>query len=277
MAISGDGNGIPNGNKGVTRVGPLITVQELKDTYLHGLEFKDKNGKELGKESFQTYIDNAVSMLEHYLDISITRQSIIENADYMLNQYADWGYMTVANYPVIEITKLEQVYFRDDTGEPETLQEIPGNWIRIQEHDGIMRLIPNARFPASLQVSQTGNYFPEVMRTEMVPHLWRIHYDYGFKDGCIPVLINEAIARIAAMQSLIIGGALALGAGIAGTSISIDGLSQSVQTTQSAENSAFSAQLKEHQNITYGRTKDDPFAILKILKNFYKGTDMGMI
>lgn len=277
MAIKGDGNGIPGCNKGLKRVGPLITVAELKRDYLYGLEFKDKDGVDMPKEAFQTYIDNAVSMLEHYLDISITRQNIVENADYLMNQYVDWGYMTVDNYPLICVNKLEQVYFKDVNGEPEVVQEIPGSWLRIQEHDGIFRLIPNARFPANLQVGQTGNYFPEVLRTTMVPHFWRIDYDYGFEDGKIPVLLNQAIAMAAAIQALIVGGNLVLGAGIAGSSISIDGLSQSIQTTQSAENSAFSATMKDYANRLYGDTKDDPFAILKILKNYYKGYDMGMI
>lgn len=277
MAITGDGNGIPKGNKGITRTGPLITVKELKQTYLYGLEFKDNNGVDLPKESFQTYINNGISMIEHYLDISISRQNTQENMDYMLNQYADWGYMTVDNYPVLCINKVEQIYFRDEDGEPDVLQEIPGNWIRIQEHDGIMRLIPNARFPASLQIGQTGNYFPEILRTELVPHLWRIDYDYGFDDGKIPVLINQAIAYAAAIQALTVGGNLVLGAGIAGSSISIDGLSQSIQTTQSAENSAFSATIKDYGGKLFGETKDDPFAILKMLKNYYKGYDMNMV
>ena len=277
MALKGDGNGIPKGNKGITRTGPLITVSRLKQDYLYGLEFKDANGVDMPKAAFQTYIDNAVSMIEHYLDISISRQNTQENMDYMLTQYADWGYMTVDNYPILCINKIEQIYFRDEDGAPETLQEIPANWVRLQEHDGIIRLIPNARFPASLQVGQTGNYFPEVLRTEMVPHLWRIDYDYGFEDGKIPVLLNQAISMAAAIQALIVGGNLVLGAGIAGSSISIDGLSQSIQTTQSAENSAFSATMKDYANRLYGTTKDDPFAILKILKNYYKGYDMGMI
>jgi len=277
MAVTGDGNGIPNGNQGVTRTGPLITVTRLKQDYLYGLEFKNKAQIELPNQAFQTYINNAVSMVEHYLDISITKQNIQENSDYRLNEYADWGFFSVDNYPVIKINKLDLIFFRDENGDPEVIQTIPGNWIRIQEHDGIVRLIPNARFPASLQIGQTGNYFPEILRTEMVPHLWRFDYDYGFEDGKIPVLLNQAIAYAAAIQALIVGGNLVLGAGIAGSSISLDALSQSIQTTQSAENSAFSATMKDYSTRLFGANKDDPFAILKILKNYYKGYDMNMV
>lgn len=278
MSIKGDGNGIPSGNSRIKRTEPLITVDKLKEVYLYGLTFKNDDGEDLPKSAFQQYIDNAVSMLEHYLDIAIAPvKGKTENRDYRLNEYADWGFFELSNYPVICINKIELVYFRDDTGEPDVIQEIPGSWIRLQEHDGIVRLIPNARFPASLQVGSTGNYFPEILRTEMVPHLWRFNYDYGFDDGKIPVLINQAISMLAAIQALIVGGNLVLGAGIAGSSISLDALSQSIQTTQSAENSAFSATMKDYANRLFGENKDDPFAILKILKNYYKGYDMSFI
>jgi hypothetical protein len=277
MAVKGDRNGLPRGNKGVKRVTSLITPEELKRTYLYGISFKDSDGVEMPLSAFQTYIDNAVAMLETFLDIKITRENIVENRDYRLNEYAQWGYFELSNYPALCINKIELVYFRDDQGQPDVIQEIPGNWIRLQEHDGLVRLIPNARFPASLQVSNTGNYFPEILRTDMVPHLWRIDYDYGFEDGCIPVLINQAIALIASIQALIVGGNLVLGAGIAGSSISLDGLSQSIQTTQSAENSALSATMKDYANRLYGENKDDPFAILKQLKAYYKGQDFEFI
>lgn len=278
MAVKGDRNGLPKGNRSMNKVEPLITVDKLKEVYLYGLEFKDSNGVDLPKRAFQTYIDNAVSMLEHYLDISIDPvKNYEENRDYKLNEYADWGFFELANYPVIQINSIDLVYFRDEDGEPEVIQTIPNNWVRLQPHDGIVRLIPNARFPANLQVSQTGNYFPEILRTEMVPHLWRFNYDYGFDPCGIPVLLNQAIAMLAAIQALIVGGNLVLGAGIAGSSISIDGLNQSIQTTQSAENSAFSATMKDYANRLYGTSKDDPFAILTVLKNYYKGYDFGFI
>jgi energy-converting hydrogenase Eha subunit A len=70
---------------------------------------------------------------------------------------------------------------------------------------------------------------------------------------------------------------LIIGAGIAATSISLDGLSQSIQTTQSAENSGYSAVIKDYSEKLFGKTKDDPFAILKILKDYYKGQSMNII
>lgn len=277
--VKGGKDGLVTDNSFSTKVEPLVSVEKLKSVYLFGINILDQNtGEELPDEVYQQYIDNAVSMLEHYLDISISPvKNFIEYKDYRLNDYADWGFYYLNNYPVMCIRSMKLVYFREEDGTPEVVQEIPTQWIRLQSHDGIVRLIPNAKFPANLQVGQTGNYFPEILRASMVPHLWQIEYDYGFDTGKIPVLINQAIATLAAVQALIVGGNLVLGAGIAGSSISIDNLSQSIQTTQSAENSAYSATIKEYGDRLFGKSKDDPFAIMRILYNYYKGTSMNIL
>lgn len=280
------GNGVTGGKDGLVfdntynvKGEPLVTVNKLKQVYLFGLNIVDPStGNEIPDDVYQQYIDNAVSMFEHYLDISISPvKNHIEYKDYRLNDYAEWGYYQLNNYPALCLRKIELVYFRDENGDPEVVQTIPNNWVRLQAHDGIVRLIPNARFPANLQISQTGAYFPEILRTQFVPHLWQITYDYGFDTGCIPTLLNQAISTAAAIQALTVGGNLVLGAGIAGSSISLDGLSQSIQTTQSAENSAYSATIKDYGDKLFGKTKDDPYSMVRILKDYYKGSNMNII
>lgn len=258
---------------------PIISVEQLKATYLFGIHIVDRvTGEEFSDDALQQYIDNAVSMLEHYLDISISPvKNFEEFKDYRLNDYSEWGYFQLNNYPVACIRKVDLVYFRDADGNPESIQTIPNNWLRLQAHDGIVRMIPNARFPANLQISQSGAFFPEILRAQTVPHAWRFTYDYGFDPGCVPVLLNQAIGTIAAIQALIVGGHLILGAGIAGTSISLDGLSQSISTTQSAENSGYSSVIKDLGDKLYGKTQNDPYAILRILKDFYKGETINII
>lgn len=276
--IGGSDDGLFSNNSFEKKVEPLVTVEKLKQVYLFGLNIQDDNGNEIPTEVYQQYVDNAVSWMEHYLDISIAPvKNHLEFKDYRFNDYTEWGYYQLNNYPAICINSIKLVYFRDENGDPEVVQEIPTNWIRLQPHDGIVRLIPNARFPANLQISSTGNYFPEILRSQFVPHLWQIDYDFGFKDGKVPVMMNMAIGQLAAIQALTVGGNLVLGAGIAGSSISLDGLSQSIQTTQSAENSAFSATIKDYSDKLFGRNKEDPYALLKILKSYYKGQELNII
>lgn len=277
--VSGGKDGLVLDNTYNKKGEAIIDVDKLKGTYLFGVIVRNREtGANLPDDVYQQFIDNAVSMLEHFLDISISPvKNFEEFKDYRLNDYAEWGYFQLNNYPVKAVRKLDLVYFRDADGAPVTVQTIPNNWMRLQAHDGLVRLIPNARFPANLQISQTGAFFPEILRSQLIPHSWRFTYDYGFDPGCVPVLLNQAIGTIAAIQALIVGGHLIIGAGIAATSINLDGLSQSIQTTQSAENSGYSAVIKDYSDKLYGKTKDDPFAILTILKNFYKGEQMSII
>lgn len=275
--VKGSKDGLQECNAINKKVGALIGPEELKRDYLFGIDIRDKAGNPLSDATYQTYIDNAVSMLEHDLDIHITPTCIVEDKDYRLNDYADWGYMYLNNYPVIELVKLEMVYFRDANGNPETVQTIPNNWIRMQDHDGIVRLIPNARFPASLQVDGSGNFFPEVLRSNMVPNLWRITYNAGFEDGKIPNIVNQAIGLLAAIQAMILGGIQVFGPGIASKSISLDGLSQSISTTVNAEHAAYGPVIAEYKTILYGQNKDDKNGLLEVLRYYYKGEMMGVL
>ena len=129
-----------------------------------------------------------------------------------------------------------------------------------------------------LQISANGSFFPNngYFGSSNLPDVWRFEYTVGFEDGKIPVLINQAISYLAAIQALIIGGNLVLGAGISSSSLSIDGLSQSINTTQSAENSAYSATVHEYSDKLFGGNERER-GILKNLKDYYKGQDINII
>lgn len=259
---------------------PLVTVAQMKATWLFGVKIRDKEtGEELSDEAYQNALDTAISMLEHYLDISVSPvRNYKEYKDYNRNEYYDWGYFQLDNFPIDSVNSIRLVYFRDDNGEVDETQStlIPSNWLRVNAHDGIIRLVPNGKFPANLQVGN-GGFYPELFSVSKVPHAWEVNYNYGFCDGQIPVLLNQAISMIASIIVLITAGHLILGAGIAGTSISLDGLSQSIQTTQSAENSGFSSTIKDISDKLFGKTKDDEFAIMRMLHNYYKASTMTIL
>lgn len=268
----------PNSNRGFTQVESLITPPQLRARYLFGIGIKDNAGNELSDETLQTYINTAVSMLEHYLDIAIMPRCETEEKDYNANEYYDWGYFQLNKYPVLSITTMQVVYTKDNNGANEVVLDIPQSWIRLVKESGIIRLIPNNKFPGTLQTDSAGAFFPELFRRHSkVPNLWVINYKHGFEDGKIPVLINTAIGLTASLFALSIAGNLVLQAGIASQSISLDGLSQSIATTQSAEFSGYSATRGEYNKQLYGQREGDPSAILTILKDYYKGSAINII
>jgi hypothetical protein len=275
--VTGGTNGLVSiNNINGKKTEALVTVEQLKATWMFGVKIRDREtGEFISDEAYQNALDTAISMMEHYLDISISLvRDHVDYKDYRLNDYQDWGFMMLDNFPVHSITSLKMVYFRDESGVPTTVQEIPPSWIRLNAHDGIIRLIPNTRFPANLQINETGSFFPEILRAGMIPNMWQITYSYGFDSGKVPVLLNQAIAMSAAITLMITAGHLLnLGAGISSASISLDGLSQSINTTNSAENSGFSSTIKDISDKLFGATKGDPTAIMTILKNYYKAAD----
>jgi hypothetical protein len=266
------------GNQNYTQVGPLLTVQKLKETYLFGtLHFPDFEGKDLSDDALQTFINDSISMLEHDLDIAIMPRKKVEFKDYNANDYVEWGYFQLNNYPVITLDRMAVVYTRTAT-EFDTLLEVPSEWIRLDPDTGMVRLIPNNKFPGRLQVGSGGAFFPELFnRNSMVPHMWEFTYHHGFKPGCIPSMINATIGLLASIFVMNVLGDLIIGAGIAGTSLSIDGLAQSIQTTASAENHGFSAKVKDYARQLFGDRTLGTSGMIEILRRYYKGSTINIV
>jgi hypothetical protein len=268
---------------GSTQLEPLLTVARLKETYLFGMSnIVDSNGKPLSDDALQAFLDVAKNMIETSLDLALTPRQEEEVRDYIANNYYDWGYFNLFHYPIISIEEMFASFVRDNDGDYDTNNkiDIPTSWQRLKKDTGILRLVPNNKFPAALQVNQTGNFFPELfLRHGRIPDLWVIRYTWGFKEGEIPPMINHAIGLIAAMLALTPLGNLVLGPGIAGSSLSLDGLSQSVSTTMGSGKAggAFAAQMEDYRNQLWGKTPNDPTAVMTILRNYYKGSNLSFI
>ena len=91
----------------------------------------------------------------------------------------------------------------------------------------------------------------------------------GFEPEEIPPDLLECIQKMAAMNLLNVWGDLILGAGIASSSVSLDGLSQSIGTTQSAMYGGASARVNEY--------KENVSNLMAILKQYYTGIQMVVV
>lgn len=264
-------------NRLLNRVEPLITVKQLRERYVFGIDTTDGQGRELPDDAWQSYLDTAISMLEHDLDISIIPREHVgdcaEKKDYNANDYWQWSYFQLNNLPVIEVKNIKAVYPNSN------ILSYPKEWYKLQKHDGILRIIPNSGSIANFQVDAGGQYFPEIFRYNgMVPLVWEIEYVSGFENGKVPALINTAIGLIAAMIALNNLADLILGTGIQSQSIGLDGLSQSVSLTASAENSTNSAKLKAYNVMLFGGTVNSrDQGIIHTLRTYYQGQTMNLI
>ena len=278
-------------NLNYKQVGSLISLEDIKSTWLFGLTgIMDGQGQVMGDPQIISCRDLAISMLEHDLDLAFQPRHEIEMKDYDANAYMDWGFLQLNRIPVISIVRFRAVYLADtklvtlpDNSQVEeiyeTALEIPPAWLRIDLDTGVVRLIPTNKFPARLQVDSVGSFFPELFRRHsMVPSLWQISYYWGFKDGAVPMIINLAIGLLTSILVMnTVGDIFPLGSGIASASIGLDGLSQSIQTTASAENTTLSARIKNYQALLYGDKTHGVTGIIETLRNYYKGATINII
>ena len=128
-----------------------------------------------------------------------------------------------------------------------TFVTIPSDWVRCEKHTGQIQIVPTT---GSLGEFNFGNlsYLPRVLLFNSDwPAFYRITYTAGFEKDRLPMIIAHPIGLLASLQALNIAGDLILGAGIASTSTSMDGLSQSINSTNSSNNSAYGARIKQYK------------------------------
>jgi len=230
-----------------------LTAQWLKDRYLVGIDLTDDQNNPYPDALYTHAIDSAISTIEAELDI------ILDD----LNEYSDrldvldWAgdtfwLLQTKRRPLVEIVKLEVQYGQYG---PTT---IPLDWANIaSERGGQLQVIPG---PSGMQsvVFTGGTPFVGLVGfygRPYTPLWWKVTYKAGFdglKGGVgvnfpIPPAIVDMIGLTAALLPLDTAGDLIVGAGIASKSISMDGLSTSINTTSSATNAGYGARILSYQ------------------------------
>lgn len=213
----------PNGEEpGFKRLESLITVQELKDTYLFGLPLQSVLTRQKMKdEAIQSFITRAVSRVEHEAKINISPVKINEFHDYNLFDYQKWDFVQLNNWPILQVESFRGQY-------PFTNQfiEFPTDWISCYNESGQIQLVPKNGSFSQFLISRDASLLPLILGGRMRwPQLWEITYVAGFELDKIPGIINELVGTYAAIEVLrLLNRVLFLGS----HSLGIDGVSQSV-------------------------------------------------
>ena len=203
----------------------------------------DEDGNELEESVIEDWIVRATAWLETELHICILPTEIEETHDYYLNDYTQFCYVQLYQYPVISVSSFKASYAGQD------IMTFPQNWIRVYKSTGQLQLVPTTGNLAQVLLGQGSGVLLPLLTTRLasMPHLFDVVYTAGFEEGKIPADICDLIAMKTCIGILNILGDILLGAGIASQSVSIDGLSESIGTTQSAENSAYSARIRQFE------------------------------
>ena len=223
-----------------------LSLENLRNTFLFGVSIKDSNGNELSDSSYNTFIEFAISNLETYLDIKIPLQTIEQKVDFFSDDYIQNGFMVLA-FPILEAISLK--------GFIGTFNHIqyPQDWISIKSvgpdiMSNNMFILPNYNSAISYgYLSYPSNYKNWWQQNKTIPNYWKVKYLTGFRN--IPDDIMSALYKITAMYILSLGGQVktsGLAPGVNSTSLSLDGLSQSVSGAGTASGGPYSSLIKQY-------------------------------
>jgi hypothetical protein len=243
----------------------VMTVDEMKTVYLFGLDLTNDAGEPFPDLVFEWGLRWAVSWLEHKLDIRINPTELTERYDYWRQDYQNWMTIQLRERPIVSVDEVAVTW-------PSDVDVIvfPDAWIRPRLDAGQVNIVPTAGTLAQSLLTAGGTFMPLVASgLDFVPDVIRVTYTAGFPKGEVPMAIRDAVGKLAAFGPLNIAGDLIVGAGIASKTVSIDGLSQSINTTSSATNAGYGARL-----VQYTKELKD---VMPTLQRYYKGIRMGVV
>lgn len=249
-----------SGQQPFSRTEPMLTVKQLKERYLFGIDLTDKQGNVLPDEVIQHQINASVSYLEHALDIIISAV-VIENEqyDYRAVDYANFNFIQLKKRPAIEVTLIKAQFPNNSK-----LVDFPPEWYVLEKEASQIQLSPVEGSFSGLVVTQGGSYVPLLYGTrDYWPHLFSITYKAGFCADQIPVIINEMIGLQAAVKVFEILGDILYGPGLSNQSVTIDAASVSKGLAASGIYSVYGARINGYQK----SLKD----YMEVVKKFYSG------
>ena len=220
------------------------TIDELKDFYLFGANLTDDAGRPYPRSQYEWYLRSAIGWMERELMVSLKPKAQVERQDFQFSDYLQYGYLQLDCKPVLSVDTVEFMLGS------QALFTVPNSWLAIDNETGVVRVVPTQGALANVFLSASGQYVGPgiIMYQTNFPQFFRITYRHGFGLGQIPPEIKDMIMKRASLGPLNIAGELLIGAGIASTSTSAGGVSQSIGTTSSAENAGYGARVKQYRD-----------------------------
>lgn len=218
-----------------------MTTDDLIDMCFQGIDLKTYDGEPFSRTFLVSAINSAIDTAEQMFDIAITPRVIEgEKHDYEGEAIYNYQYTPLYIRPVRKVIKMQYWY-----GTRELL-DIPHEWITLDKKMGDLTIIPISG-SIRLIAPQLGVAVPMFMMRSYLPMGVTVTYEAGMEKDEIPHNLLEWIFKRAANSIFEVWGDQIIGAGIASSSLSIDGLSQSTGTTQSAMYGGASARILEYR------------------------------
>lgn len=230
--------------------GIVLSPSEMEIIYLYGIDILSLDGSSFSSEALRFYIETAQREIENRFSLRFQKQLVDkETVSYYRSDYWQQFPIIKTKFPVKQpislvgmLNNMEQIIYPE--GWLKNAQGLNGNNKRRISivPTGASTTIGNADVILTGITTQIG-----FQRFDNIPDYWSVQYITGFDIDDLPMDLLHVVGKLSTFGPLGIAGELILGAGIASQSISIDGLSQSISSTASAENTGYSARLKHYE------------------------------
>lgn len=245
--------------------GKILTADDLRWTYLWGIDCtaSDIAETELTDEQFDYYINAALADFERFLTISIRKRiyktepaatlvrgrtwrdgvdytDIEDPYDFDPKQWHNFGFVQLRHRPVISVERA----ILNSPVQTAVIDLLEQNWVRLHRKTGQVNLFPKTGIAygpyaiGALPWRMLGYRFPQGLEFD---------YTTGFETAeFVDDDLREVIGKWATIKTLqSVGDGLL--AGFSSQSVSLDGLSESFSSTQSATSAYFGARILSYQ------------------------------
>jgi len=216
----------------------LFTIQELKDLYAWGLLglSVDDEGAPFPDRLYAHYLQYGLAKFEQKTRIRLLPKPIVDKHDYTPDEWHGYWTFMLDEFPCVSVDKVTLAL---PGQQPYTF---PSSWLQVDLALGIVNIVPDD------SILSIPNIRLPIGRPKITPGAVSIEYVAGFPLGQVPENIRSIVGKEAISGFLNIAGDLVGGAAVASQSMSLDGLSQSVNTTSSATNAGFGSRLIQYNN-----------------------------
>lgn len=245
--------------------GEALTPDDMRFTWLFGIdttaaniardEWEDEQYRQIIRESiaeFESYLtmdimrkkyvtDPSDSLIQsRYWNAEVDYTNIEEPYEFDPNYWGEFGFLQLRHRPLLSV---QRCIWMTPVKSP-ILDMVENNWLRIYREFGQLRMFPRTGFPYG-PFAVYGNLWRNTFNHKY-PGGFEVDYETGYKSSdFIPENLRAIIGKYGAIKALAaIGDGLL--AGFSSQSISLDGLSESFSSTQSATSAYFGARIAQY-------------------------------
>jgi len=250
--------------------GHLYTADDIRYTMLFGVDCvgSDIAQSEFSDAQFNQLVDEAIGEFEDFLTMDIRRRVYKtfvsktndgltrarqwragvdythedEPYDFDPLEWSEYGFVQLRHFPIIKVTRA--VWFTPVQGQ--IMDMVENKWLRVEKGFGQVRMFPTTGMTYGPYAAYGGMW--SNMGATRYPGAFEFDYETGYENAdFVPEGLRSAIGKYATIKALaVIGDGLL--AGFSSQSVSLDGLSESFSSTQSATSAYFGARIKQYQD-----------------------------